>query len=194
MFQAAMAAFDAANSADPNREVFQGREVPRELLYAERMTNCLARLAADAAPAVQLAARSQHICRWQIPRSEYPMDRVGYHKWRTRLYGFQAEKAAEILRTVGYDEATIARVKELVGKQHLKTDPEMQLLEDVICLVFLEFYFADFSRQHDEQALITIVQKTWKKMSPRGHEAALQLPLAPAQRAVVEKALSQLPE
>jgi hypothetical protein len=118
------------------------------------------------------------------------MDRAGYHRWRTRLYAFHAERAGEILREVGYDTATIARVGELLRKLRIKSDPEMQLLEDVICLVFLENYFADFSRQHDEAKLIPILQKTWRKMSPQGQQAALQLPLSGEARALVEKALA----
>jgi hypothetical protein len=118
------------------------------------------------------------------------MDRAGYYRWRTRLYAFHAEKAGEILREVGYDAATVDRVQELLKKLRIKSDPEMQLLEDVICLVFLENYFADFSHQHDEAKLITILQKTWRKMSPQGQQAALQLPLSGEARALVEKALA----
>ena len=189
-FEAAIRRFDDANRADPNREVFEGREHPREVLYAQRMTHWLDRLAPEASEPLRLAARSQHLCRWQIPRHEYPMDRPGYYRWRTRLYAFHAEKAGEILREVGYDAATVARVQELLRKLRIKSDPEMQLLEDVICLVFLENYFADFSRQHDEAKLITILQKTWRKMSPQGQQAALQLPLSGEARALVEKALA----
>jgi hypothetical protein len=189
-FEAAIRRFDDANREDPNREIFQGREHPRELLYAQRMTHWLDRLAPEASEPLQLAARGQHLCRWQIPRQQYPMDRAGYHRWRTRLYAFHAERAGEILREVGYDTATIARVGELLRKLRIKSDPEMQLLEDVICLVFLENYFADFSRQHDEAKLIPILQKTWRKMSPQGQQAALQLPLSGEARALVEKALA----
>jgi hypothetical protein len=189
-FEAAIRRFDEANREDPNREVFEGREHPRELLYAQRMTHWLDRLAPEASEPLRLAARSQHLCRWQIPRQQYPMDRAGYHRWRTRLYAFHAEKAGEILREVGYDPATVARVGELLKKLRIKSDPEMQLLEDVICLVFLENYFADFSRRHDEAKLITILQKTWRKMSPQGQQAALQLPLSGEARALVEKALA----
>jgi hypothetical protein len=189
-FEAAIRRFDEANREDPNREVFQGQEHPRELLYAQRMTHWLDRLAPEASEPLRLAARSQHLCRWEIPRQQYPMDRAGYHRWRTRLYAFHAEKAGKILREVGYDAAMVARVEELLKKLRIKSDPEMQLLEDVICLVFLENYFADFSRQHDEAKLITILQKTWRKMSPQGQQAALQLPLSGEARALVEKALA----
>jgi len=190
-FTTATAQIDAANAADPNRELFEGHEEPKELLYSRRMNDWLVRLAPNASEALRLAARGQHICRWTIPRSSYPMDRAGYLRWRSECKRMHAQKLGEILREVGYEEPTITRVQSLVRKEHLKADPEAQLLEDVICLVFLENYFADFSRQHDEAKLIDIVRKTWKKMSPRGHEAALQLSLSPDCRKLVEKALSK---
>jgi hypothetical protein len=188
-FTHAIAAFDAANSEDPNREVQDGVEQPKELAYARLMSVWLDRLAPHASEALRLAARAQHIRRWTIPRSEYAMDRAGYLLWRTALAKFHAEAAGEILRESGYDEETIRRVGSLIRKERLKLDPEAQLLEDVACLVFLENYFADFASHRDEPQVVDIVRKTWKKMSERGHAAALALPLAPHTRALVEKAL-----
>ena len=188
-FDTAIARFDAANADDPRREVCEGVAYPRELLYARRMTVWVEKLAPDASEALRLAARCQHIRRWTIPRRDYPMDRQGYRAWRTRLARFHADTAGEILRDVGYDEPTVQRVQALLRKERLKLDPEVQCLEDVICLVFLESYFADFASQHDEPKLVDIVRKTWKKMSGPGHEAALALNLPPAARAIVRKAL-----
>jgi hypothetical protein len=188
-FKAAIERIDVANSEDPNTEVFGGQEYPKELLYSQRMSAWLARLEPNASEALCLAARSQHICRWVIPRDAYPMDRIGYLQWRKDLGKFHAEKAGQILREVGYDEETITRVKSLLRKEKLKSDLEMQLLEDVICLVFLENYLADFAQEHDEGKLIGIIHKTWKKMSPRGHVIALQLEMPANARALVEKAL-----
>ncbi|MBI2194412.1 MAG: DUF4202 domain-containing protein [Planctomycetes bacterium] len=188
-FLEAIRRFDEANRQDPNREVFRGEEFPKELLYAKRMTAWLERMAPDAPEVVRLAVRAQHLCRWMIPRNDYPMDRRGYYQWRTTLGRFHAEKAGGILREVGYDAAPVARVQALLRKEDLKEDPEVQLLEDVVCLVFLENYFADFAREHDEEKLMTILRKTWRKMSTRGHEAALALELPPDARTLVEKAL-----
>jgi len=188
-FEAAIAAFDAANSEDPNRALFEGREVPKELLYARRMTHWLERLVPGASQALRLAARAQHIRRWEIPRARYPMDRVGYLKWRVELNRFHAQVAAEILAGLGFDADTIGRVQSLLRKERLKRDPECQAIEDVICLVFLENYFADFARQHDAEKIKDILRKTWKKMSPAGHEAALSLKLPDAARSLVEAAL-----
>jgi hypothetical protein len=184
-FRAAIAAIDEANGRDPN--ITGGQ--PAELLYSKRMSAWLARLYPDAGEALQLAARAQHIRRWEIPRGSFEMTRAGYHRWRTRLYGFHADAAEAILRAVGYDDDTIARVRALLLKQNLKTNPDMQALEDVICLVFLESYFADFAPKHDEEKVITILRRTWKKMSDHGHAAALALPMEPKARELVEKAL-----
>lgn len=189
-FEAAVAAIDAANREDPNRELFEGAEHPKELLYARRMSAWLERLAPEASEALRLAVRAQHICRWTIPRRSYPMDRIGYRRWRTALGQFHAEKTASILRRAGYEEPLVVRVQALLRKENLRADPEVQALEDVACLVFLENYFAEFARQHDEAKLVEIVRKVWRKMSPRGREAALQLPMPPQARALVERALA----
>jgi hypothetical protein len=190
-FEAAIARFDAYNAQDPNQELYAGELHPKELLYARRMTGWLLRVAPEASEALQLAARCQHIGRWQIPRQEYPEGVQGYNKWRNTLKKRHAELAGEILRQVGYDPATIERVQFLVQKRQLKLDPETQLLEDVVCLVFLENYFADFSRQHTEEKLIDIVRKTWRKMSPQGQQLALTLQIPQPALAIIEKALAE---
>ncbi len=189
-FRFAIERFDAANALDPKLTIVDGVAQPKELVYARRMTQWLEKLDPNASEPLRLAARSQHLMRWSIPRGDYPKDRPGYLKWRTTLYDFHANKAAEILRDVGYDDATIARVRSLIRKEKLKADPEMQLLEDVICLVFLENYFADFAQDHDEPKLIRIIQRTWKKMSQRGHAAAMEIALPERERRIIERALS----
>ena len=189
-FQTAINTFDAANRQDPNREAYQGKTAPKELLYAERMTAWLERIAPEAPEVVQLAVRAQHIERWKIPRGGYPKDRQGYRKWRVDLGRFHAERAGRILVQADYDDETIVRVQSLLRKEHLKTDPNCQLLEDVICLVFLEFYFRDFAEEHDEEKLVNILRRTWKKMSERGRQAALQLKLPPHLRGLVERAVA----
>jgi hypothetical protein len=189
-FATAIDRLDAANALDPNATIVDGAPQPKELVYARRMTEWLNRLEPNASESLQLAARAQHLMRWSIPRSQFPMDRPGYLKWRTTLYDFHADKAAEILGEVGYDDETIGRVRSLIRKQGIKTDPEMQLLEDVICLVFLENYFAEFAADQDEEKLIRILRRTWAKMSPRGHQAALGLELPERERKLIERALA----
>ena len=187
-FNQAIALFDAANGEDPNQETFEGVTYPKEVLYAQRMTAWLEKFEPNASEALKLAARAQHIRRWAIPRSEYSMDRKGYDLWRTTLAKFHGDTAAEILKQVGYDDATIERVKALLLKERMKLDPEGQTLEDVICLVFLQYYFVEFSSHYSEPKLVGIVRKTWKKMSDRGHDEALKLaPLFPSQLLEVVK-------
>ena len=189
-FEAAIARIDAANAEDPNTEEADGVTYPKELLYGQRMTTWLERLAPDASVALQLAARAQHIRRWSIPRSDYPMNRAGYLKWRSHLNRFHAKCAADILREVGYDSATVAAVQSLLLKERLKRNADAQCLEDVVCLVFLESYLADFAPQYDEQKVVSILRKTWNKMSPKGQATAKQVALPPLARALLNKALS----
>lgn len=182
-FEQAIARIDAANAEDPNQETADGHECPKELLYAQRMSAMLERFTSDASEALQLAVRCQHIQRWKIPRSDYPMTRPGYHQWRTRLRDFHAELTAALLKDVGYDDETIARVCSLVRKERLQQDAEAQTLEDVAVLVFLESYLEDFVRTHpeyDEAKLIDILRKSLRKMSSRGREAALTIITLPS--------------
>lgn len=187
--QDAFQRFDAANQQDPNTEIFQGKTYPKELLYAHRMTEQLNAFAPDASEALQLTARCQHICRWEIPRDSYEMNREGYLRWRQDLKKFHAQKAASILEKVGYSEETIKKVTFLLKKRQLKKDEETQTLEDVICLVFLAYYFEPFASKHPEAKTIDILQKTWRKMSEKGHKAALRLPLSKNALELISKAL-----
>lgn len=183
---------DAANSEDPNAEGTGEQEVPAALVYGRRMSAWVDRLKPDASEALKMAARAQHIRRWVIPRANFAMDRAGYHKWRTTLYAFHGEKAAEIMREVGYDQETIERVKQILSKKKLKTDPDVQALEDAAALVFLEHHLADFAARDDmtEEKLIGILQKTWRKMSEQGQQEALKLDLSPDLQELIQKALS----
>ena len=182
-----MARFDRANAEDPNLETVDGASHPKELLYARRMSDALERFAPDASEVVRLAVRCQHIRRWTVPRDSYPDGRDGYRRWRTDLGRFHAETAGGILREVGYDDATVGRVRALLRKERLKADPEVQLLEDVVCLVFLRHYLAPFAARHEEEKVVGILRKTWPKMSERGRSAALGLELAPELRALVTR-------
>lgn len=176
-FERAIALFDAANSEDPRQDTGpDGQPVPRELLYAQRMTEMLQRFAPKASEAVQLAVRAQHIQRWMTPRNSYPMDRNGYLQWRTGLYKFHAETAGRLMREAGYDDEMIERVRTAVGKKGLKVNPETQAMEDVTDLVFIEYYMLEFAGQkpdYSEEKWLEIVRKTWKKMSDDAHAFAL---------------------
>ena len=182
--------FDEANGNDPNTEMLDGRSYPKEVLYALRMTEALNTFEPNASEALKLTARCQHICRWEIPRDNYEMNRVGYLKWRQDLKKFHAEKARTILEEVGYGNEIINQVEFLLLKKQLKKNEETQTLEDVICLVFLQHYFEPFALKHDEPKVIDILQKTWRKMSKKGQQAAMNLPFSKEALAIVNKAVS----
>jgi len=192
LFEKTIALFDAANAEDPNQDEGQ----PKELLYAKRMTEMIGRFAPDASEVAQLAVRAQHIQRWTVPRSGYPMTKEGYYAWRTGLYKFHAETAGELMRQAGYDEATIEQVKAAVGKRGIKTNPDTQMLEDVTDLVFIEHYMLGFAGQHadySEEKWLEIIRKTWRKMSEEGRRFALsgKLTLPDALVPLITKAITQ---
>lgn len=188
-FQNASQWIDAENAQDPNSEIYQSNSYPKELLYSNRMYGRLMDFYPKASEQVQLAAKAQHICRWKMPRESYPMDRVGYLKWREDLKKFHAQTTAKILEKAGYNPQFIDRVSFLIEKKLLKKDTETQLLEDVICLVFLEFYLDPFVQKHDTEKLKNIIKKTWNKMSESGHAAALKIIYKPANLQLIKDAL-----
>ncbi len=189
-FDKAIELIDKKNSQDPNTTLHQEKQYPKELLYSQRMSEKLLEFKPEASKALHIAARAQHICRWKIQRGDYEMTRRGYLKWREDLKKMHAQITAEILQEVGYDTAFTERVAELLQKKFLKKDEDTQSLEDVICLVFLEYYLQDFAAKHPEQKMIAIIKKTWGKMTPEGHQAALNLPLDSEMLQLVTKALS----
>ncbi len=195
-FQQAIVAFDALNAQDPSQEVLDGQAHPKELLYAERMSAMLKRYAPDASEALQLAARCQHIQRWKIPRSSYPMTKAGYHQWRNALKAFHAAIAREVLTHVGYDEVSVARVCALVQKTLPPADPEAQTMEDVVVLVFLESYLQAFVASHsdyDEAKFADILHKTFRKTSLHARSAIKQMiTLPPGLQPLVMAVIDQL--
>lgn len=188
-FSDAIERIDAANGADPESEEVDGRSMPKALLYGLRMSACLEDLAPGASEALRLAVRCQHIQRWKIPRSDFPVGRLGYRQWRTELAWYHAHTAGAILRDAGYGDALVDRVQVLVRKERFKADPEGQTLEDVACLVFLRHYLPAFAKKHSEEKLVEILAKTWKKMSPAGREAAREIDLAPVLKSLLERAI-----
>ena len=182
---------DEKNAQDPHRETANGETFPKELLYSKRMTQQLLEFKPDASEELQVAARAQHICRWKVDRQEYPMDKAGYFKWRNELKKMHAEITADILKDVGFDKNFIDRVSFLLQKKKLKKDDGTQVLEDVICLVFLQHYFDEFAAKHDDNKVVDIIKKTWGKMSPKGHEAVLRLELPEKTQVLVKRALKE---
>jgi hypothetical protein len=193
-FEAALHRFDGENARDPNQEIAGGISQPRELLYAQRLSGWVLRLCPDASEALRLAARCQHICRWEISRASYPMTRAGYLKWRADLKKFHAQKAGEILREAGYDETIIRRVQDLNLKKNFPDDPETRVLEDALCLVFLQFQFADLAAKTAEDKTINALQKSWQKMTGAARAEALKLDYGPREKPLLESALrSKIP-
>jgi len=190
-FEAAFQRFDQENSRDPNMVVSEEKPVPRELAYAQWLTDCVLKLCPDASESLRLAARSQHLCRWMIPRDSYPMTRAGYLQWREALKKFHAEKSGQILRECGYDADLIARVQSLNLKKNLATDPETQSLEDALCLVFLEHQFTELADKTPEDKMIHVLQKSWGKMSPTARAIAQSLPFPEREKALLTKALAE---
>jgi hypothetical protein len=154
------------------------------------MSETLEALEPGASEELRLAARAQHIARWQIPRTTFPPGRQGYKQWRTRLMEHHAALAAEVMKAVGYDDGAVGRVTLLLRKQGLKRDAEVQTLEDVACLVFLKDYFDEFALEHDDDKLVDILRKTWLKMSDRGRQAARALELSERAALLVGRALA----
>ena len=191
-FREAIGRFDEANSADPNTVVVDGNAVPYELFYAQRLTEWVERLSPSASLALLLAARCQHICRWMIPRHSYPMTRPGYLKWRTDLKQFHAKKSGEILAESGCSPDLIARVQELNLKKNLGHDPELQTLEDALCLVTLQYQLTDLVRKTDPDKMVSILQKTWKKMSAQARDEATRLSYPDDQKTLLSRALSEV--
>jgi hypothetical protein len=188
----AIAAFRALNAEDPNTVPDAGAQRPRELVDSERLAAWVERLEPRPSEALALASHCQHLCRWQLPRSEFPEGRIGYLTWRKALARLHADRAAEVLRGAGYDEALIADVRAINLKQGLHTNADTQTIEDALCLAFLEFELEEFAQKHDEAKVIDIIQKTWGKMSERGHARALALaPSLPSSAAaLVTRALA----
>ena len=188
--ETAYASIDEANARDPNTISVDGASVPAELVYGQRMTAMLARVYPDASDDVRLAVRAQHIRRWEVPRASYPMDRVGYLRWRKDLGRKHAEWTSEILDRLGFEAAQVARVAALVRKENFRRDAEAQAVEDTASLVFLAHYAEDFAAKHPAEKVVAILVKTLGKMSDAGKAAALTLDLPTPVRAALDAALA----
>lgn len=190
-FERAISAFDLANAEDPSQLSVAGVLRPRELVAAERLSRWIDELEPRASEPLRLAARCQHLRRWEIPRASYPEGRIGYLEWRKALGRFHAERAGEILSRVGYDREVVLRVQAINQKRALRLDPEVQTMEDALCLAFLEHEAAEFAAKHPEDKVVDILGKTWRKMSARGREEALRLTMSEELRALVKRAIEQ---
>lgn len=167
--------FDEYNKQDPHIINYEGVDYPAEYFYALQLYNWVKKLDPNASEALLLASRAQHIGRWKIPRETYPSGKAGYYKWRIELAKFHTEVAAQLMQQAGYNEETIKKVQHIILKEHLREDEEVQVMENALCLVFLEFQYAGFIAKHDDESVIRILRKTWNKMTEAGRVAALSL-------------------
>jgi len=180
---------DKIHKLDKTIEIFEDIEYPSEFLYANRFVKCLEKLAPQASEHIKLAARCQHFKRWEIVRVSFPMDKVGYLKWRKALYFYQSDEAAKILESVGYNNEFIEKVKILIQKKEINKSPENQLIEDIACLVFLEFYLENFSTKHEIDKLKSIISKTWAKMSKNAKYEALKIDFGQNIKSIILEAI-----
>jgi len=187
-FLAAISRIDAENTYDPRRAQVDGEELPFELVYSRRLTAWVSRLAPEAGEPLLLAARGQHIGRWRIPRNKFPEGLNGYLQWREALKEFHATTMRGILSDCGYDVAVVERVMALVRKEQFPEDPETRVLEDALCLVFMETQLADFATTKSREKTIDIIRKTWEKMTPKARAMAAGLDLSPPVRALIADA------
>lgn len=182
--------FDAYNKQSPGFITWDNEQLPLEYFYAVKLYEWVLRLAPEASEPLLLASRCQHIGRWEIPRKTYPEGRVGYLTWKNDLSKFHAKKAAEILQSLQYDEDIIRRTTEIVLKKRLSSDPEVQVMENALCLVFLQYQYDDLIAGQPEEKMIDILRKTWGKMTEPGRQAALQLNYSPRGLELIQKALA----
>ena len=188
-YERALGLIDEAHAQDPNLIEVNGVKQPYELHYSKKMSSYLEKRNPAAPATLRLAIRAQHFRRWEIPRDSYPMTKIGYHAWRTFLKKRQAELASQICLDCGYSEEEAGRVAAMIRKEDLKKDEDTQTLEDIACLVFLDDQFEEFEKQHDEDKIIRILQKTWGKMTEKGHELAYEVPMSDRAKSLVAKAL-----
>jgi hypothetical protein len=190
-FERALEAIDTANAEDPNSLAYDGQIRPKELLHSQRASHWLAALEPAASELLQLAIRAHHLCRWRLPRGEYPMGRAGYHAWRRELQNRHARQAAELLSSVGYAREEVDRVGVLIRKRELGRDSEAQVFEDVLCLVFLEIQLESFAADHEADKVVDILARTLPKMSERAKGMAARLASTPEMGDLIRRAVER---
>ncbi|NQY10473.1 MAG: DUF4202 domain-containing protein [Flavobacteriales bacterium] len=183
-------AFDAANSKDPKTIEINGKYIPFELAFSDRLTMWIGRLTQSPSDALLLAARCQHIERWTKPRDSYPTGKTGYLNWRSDLKIYHAERSTEILKSLDFESDLIEQVSIINQKKAIKLNEDAQLMEDALCLEFLDFQLERFSKKYDDDKLITILKKSWKKMSENGRNLALQISYSDNVLALIKIAIS----
>ena len=187
---AACAAIDAANAADPTVVTVRGEDQPLALVHGRLAMAWVERLRPEAGDEVRLAARAHHLTRWAVPRTSYPEGRPGYLRWRRDQKARHAADVEALLVSAGYSPVEVARVQALIRREGLGADPEVQAVEDAACLVFLETQLAEMVPRFDADHLAGIIRKTAAKMSPAALALVAEVPLQPAERRLLADALA----
>jgi hypothetical protein len=187
--------FDAYNKQDPRSFTWEGVSEPQEYFFAVKLYEWVLRLDPYATEELLLASRCQHIGRWEIPREDYPDGREAYLKWRKNLALHHAAIAGRLMKEAGYGEETLDRVKQIILKQRIKVDPDVQTMENALCLVFLEFQYEEFRKKYESEPgkIINILRKSLLKMDQNGHRLALTLPYSANGFYLINEALNSLP-
>ncbi len=181
--------FDAFNKQDPGTITWEGIAYPAEYFYAVQLHNWVLKLAPAAGEMLLLASRSQHIGRWKVPRNSYPEGKSAYLRWRTDLAKYHAETTGEFMLQAGYSVEEVKAVQQIIRKEQLRLNPEVQVIENALCLVFLQFQYEDFIAKHDDKKVITIIKKSWAKMTEPGRDAAMNLHFSEKGKALLLEAL-----
>lgn len=187
-FDRAIDLIDQANAQDPRTEDVEGVRQPRELTFARRTYTWVEKLSDHPSEALLLAARAHTLRRWSIPRDRYEMNTVGYHEWRNALAAFHAEEAGRILADVGYQAATIDKVKKLITKADWPNDPDGRVLEDADCLVFIETKLSDYLDEWDDAKMFRVLSGTYQKMTPAAQKQIQTLQLGQRERKLLADA------
>lgn len=183
-------AFDVVNAHDPRSIDVDGESTPYELAYARWLTDWVLKLQPDASEELLLATRAQHIARWTLSRQDYPEGLNGYLQWREDLKQIHAEKAGLLMKENGYSEEIVDLVQQFIRKDNFPDHPESRVLEDALCLVFIERQLEDFAETKPTEKTIDIIQKTWEKMTERAQDIAKNLELTPSAKSLLHQALS----
>lgn len=184
--------YDAYNSKDPISYTYKGEVFPEEYFLAKQLYGWVLKLDPEPSEELLLASRSQHIGRWEIPRSQYPEGKTGYLDWRRNLAVFHADKSTAIMKEVGYGQDQIDRVRQFLLKKKIKVDREVQTLENALCLVFLEFQYEDFFPKYEAEKIVNILRKSLLKMDEKGREQALTLHYSDEGLNYIKQALEQI--
>ena len=187
----AFALFDAYNQTDPKTFTWDGQTYPQEYFFSLKLYDWVKKLNPQASEALLLASRCQHIGRWEIPRNSFPEGRIAYLSWRKELMRHHTKIATGILEQVGVAPDVIEQVQNMLMKRNIKQDPDVQTIENALCLVFLQYQYEAFYPGNEDK-IVDVLKKSLLKMDAHGHAFALQLTYSETGMSFIAQALEQL--